>query len=266
MSMIEKIGHIKNPLTIIAIFAGLAEISGTVVLPFISADNQSVFVWFLIIFPVLLVILFFLTLNFNHRVLYAPSDYKNEENFLAQFKKTDPKARVKRIKEEIKEDLEIGKDYEISKLYGIVDYEIAGETIKDVNHARNLQATYFLSEELIIKKLSLELGINVRREVTFTRENEKYDFDGVAAKDGSLTVIEVKYMKTAKSSELSILRALENVQHLFFALPNDQKKAFRFILALGTDMPKEMHSEILKNVSDKVRGYLFNTEIKIYNI
>ena|ERR1700733_5437830 len=80
--MVEKIGTIKNPLTIIAIFAAIAEISGTVVLPFIATANQSVYVWFLIVFPSLLVTLFFVTLNFNHRVLYAPSDYTNEDNFL----------------------------------------------------------------------------------------------------------------------------------------------------------------------------------------
>jgi hypothetical protein len=80
--MTEKIGLIKNPLTIIAIFAGIAEVSGTIVLPFISETNQLQFIYFLIIFPSLLVILFFITLNFNNKVLYAPSDYKNEDNYI----------------------------------------------------------------------------------------------------------------------------------------------------------------------------------------
>ena len=80
--MIEKIGIIKNPLTIIAIFAGIAEVSGTVVLPFIAQQNQSLFIYFLIFFPSLLVLLFFITLNFNNKVLYAPSDYKDETNYI----------------------------------------------------------------------------------------------------------------------------------------------------------------------------------------
>jgi hypothetical protein len=80
--MIEKVGTIKNPLTIIAMFAGIAEISGTVVLPFISDGNQAIYIWFLMLFPLLLITLFFLTLNFNHKVLYAPSDYKDEANFV----------------------------------------------------------------------------------------------------------------------------------------------------------------------------------------
>ena len=80
--MTEKIGKIKNPLTIIAIFAGIAEVSGTIVLPFMADTNQKLFIYFLICFPTLLVILFFLTLNFNNKVLYAPSDYKDETNYI----------------------------------------------------------------------------------------------------------------------------------------------------------------------------------------
>jgi hypothetical protein len=80
--MIEKIGIIKNPLTIIAIFAGIAEVSGTIVLPFVDKVNQTLFIYFLISFPVILVLFFFVTLNFNNKVLYAPSDYKDEQNYV----------------------------------------------------------------------------------------------------------------------------------------------------------------------------------------
>ncbi len=272
--MIEKIGHIKNPLTIIAIFAGLAEISGTIILPFISPENQSIFIWFLILFPSLLVIIFFITLNFNHKALYAPSDYKDEENFLKLFKKTPPQEKVKRIKEEIKDSYEIERkdSYENVDQTIILDPEntLPGENQirpdKIDAHARSLSATYFLAEDLIIKKLSVEYGINIQREVTYTHDNKKFDFDGISAEGKSLTIIEVKYMRTARSSEFSINRALENVQHLYFSLTNDQKKTLRFILALGTDMPEDEHPHILNKVTEKIRGYLFNTELKIYNI
>jgi len=73
---------ISNPLTIIAIFAGLAEINATVVIGLLPADLQEIFIWFIILFPTILVVVFFYTLNFNPKVLYAPSDFTNEENFL----------------------------------------------------------------------------------------------------------------------------------------------------------------------------------------
>ena len=79
--LINKASHVKNPMTVIAIFAAIAEISGTTVLPFIEVQNQYTYIWFLILFPVLLVTVFFATLNFNRDALYAPSDYKDEKNF-----------------------------------------------------------------------------------------------------------------------------------------------------------------------------------------
>jgi hypothetical protein len=81
--LIEKIRHVSNPLTVIAIFAGVTDVSGTVVLPFVATQNQVLFLWFLMLFPTLLVGLFFWTLIFRHRVLYAPSDYREDSAFLA---------------------------------------------------------------------------------------------------------------------------------------------------------------------------------------
>lgn len=77
----SKIGIVKNPLSVIALFAGVAEISGTSVLPFIDSEHQKLYIWFLMLFPFTLVLLFFATLNWNHKALYAPSDYKSDESF-----------------------------------------------------------------------------------------------------------------------------------------------------------------------------------------
>lgn len=81
--MLEKYKAVNNPLTIIALFAGLAEIAFTVSLGLVDKSLQTIFIWFVMVFPTLLVILFFTTLNFNPRVLYSPSDYKDEENFVS---------------------------------------------------------------------------------------------------------------------------------------------------------------------------------------
>lgn len=102
--MVEKMSPVKNPLTIIAIFAAIAEISGTVILPFIAPTNQTVYVWFLMIFPILLIVLFFLTLNFNHKVLYAPSDYKNEDNFLHSLPRATFAEKVRKIEAELADE------------------------------------------------------------------------------------------------------------------------------------------------------------------
>lgn len=79
--MTEKIKSISNPLTIIAIFAALAEINATVSIGLVDKELQATFIWFVILFPTLLITLFFVTLNFNTKVIYAPSDYKDDDSF-----------------------------------------------------------------------------------------------------------------------------------------------------------------------------------------
>ncbi|HCL3413514.1 TPA: hypothetical protein N2A55_004567 [Pseudomonas aeruginosa] len=81
--MAKKYTHIKNPLTVIALFATCAEVGGTFVLPFLEGEVQERYVLFLMAFPVLLVLLFFLVLWQKHEVLYAPKDYRDDNNFLS---------------------------------------------------------------------------------------------------------------------------------------------------------------------------------------
>ena len=81
MPMFEKISKVTNPLTVIAAFSTLTEVMGIYVFPKVPDTQLDKFVLFLIIFPIVLVVSFFLTLNFNHTVLYAPSDYRSDRGF-----------------------------------------------------------------------------------------------------------------------------------------------------------------------------------------
>lgn len=82
-------------MSIIAIFAVLTEASATVSLPFLDDDDRDIYVWFLISFPLCLIFLFFVTLNFNYKSLYAPSDFEKGEDFI---KIIDDTARPKEVK------------------------------------------------------------------------------------------------------------------------------------------------------------------------
>ncbi|MEJ5058802.1 MULTISPECIES: hypothetical protein [unclassified Pseudomonas] len=80
MTKLKK--RITNPMTIIAIFATLSETSAAISLPFLDEDEREIYIWFLISFPFYLLLLFFATLNFNYRSLYAPSDFEKEKHFI----------------------------------------------------------------------------------------------------------------------------------------------------------------------------------------
>jgi hypothetical protein len=73
---------VSNPLTIISIFAGIAETFATGALVLLPADMQSIFVYFVMFFPILIVTVFYAILVLKPHVLYAPSDYEDQEHFL----------------------------------------------------------------------------------------------------------------------------------------------------------------------------------------
>lgn len=82
MLFIGSIMKVSNPLTIVAIFAGAAETFATGALVALPLSLQEKFIYFVMFFPVFIVTLFFFVLVFKPQVLYAPSDFSNEEHFL----------------------------------------------------------------------------------------------------------------------------------------------------------------------------------------
>ena len=74
--------RISNPLTVVAIFSGLAEAFATLALINVPHDIQQIFVFFVMAFPTLIVLIFFAVLNWNHTVLYAPGDFEDEAMYL----------------------------------------------------------------------------------------------------------------------------------------------------------------------------------------
>ncbi|MFJ4196671.1 hypothetical protein [Pseudomonas sp. NPDC089534] len=93
--MIKFRRKITNPISVIAIFAFISETSAAVSLPFLDNNEREIYIWFLISFPFYLLFLFFITLNFNYRSLYAPSDFGNDKSFLKAFDQTEPAAEEK---------------------------------------------------------------------------------------------------------------------------------------------------------------------------
>lgn len=72
--------HVGNPLTLMAIFAGLSEAVGAAVLPFLATPQQIYLTFFVIFFPTSLMFLFFLTLWISPARLYGPGDFRSEES------------------------------------------------------------------------------------------------------------------------------------------------------------------------------------------
>ena len=217
--MVEKIGHVKNPLTVIAIFAAIAEISGTTVLPFIASEHQGTYIWFLMLFPFLLVISFFLTLNFNHRVLYAPSDYKDEKHFFG-------KASEDEIKEKVEHEasLEISKDFlanEAEPIDGdndLPDGPTVIDEIQQVQTKEQLVQSYLDFERKVVFHLKHN-GIpfsynNFNEEVSIIHGSRKLLIDGVIETNSVHYLIEIKNV-TRPSSLVNAVNQIESYKSAY---------------------------------------------------
>lgn len=272
--MIEKIGYIKNPLTVIAIFAAIAEISGTTVLPFIEPINQGVYVWFLMLFPVFLVGIFFLTLNLNYKVLYAPSDYKNEDNFLKSLSRATVQEKEDKLIEEVEEAKELAlpaTEETISEVDNREELSTTTSSLGTKNEKLNIErhsslmANVSLAEKLAIIKLSKDMGVEFKTDVRLeTPSGRKIIFDGMAFYKDKIHAIEVKLFRNEFVNPSRMDKVLLEVE-----LINSQPKSFdskELVLHLVAviDNPKVDASIVKERLSRYLNNY--NVNIKLYVI
>jgi hypothetical protein len=164
--MNDRSQKISNPLTIVGIFAGLAEVAGTVALGLIAQDIQKVFIWFVMLFPIILVLAFFILLWFKPQSLYAPSDYKNEENFVSIMDKT------KSVKEQIEEALQSVNNSKL-ELQQLAEGETFDKNQKEQIIANNNEYLEGLTKNLIsIQETVSDLTTSPLNELPFLTESE----------------------------------------------------------------------------------------------
>jgi len=270
--LIEKVGHIKNPLTVIAMFAAIAEISGTTVLPFIEAENQGIYIWFLMLFPFFLVGTFFLTLNLNHEVLYAPSDYKNEDNFLKSLGKATTQEKADKLREEV-EEVESTSLIEKENTADKPKVEHTSKTPKRPQRQKSyvssserhssLMANLSLAEKLSILKLSKEMSLDFKAGVRFnTPSNRKIIFDGLAIEKDKIHAIDVKLFvhENVNPSRLDKLLLESEV------MANQMKGLDPKELVLHIVAVIDNSSVDLKRVKERLSLYLdkYNVNVKLH--
>lgn len=231
--MIEKITKINNPLTIIAIFAGLAEIAGTVALGFLAGETQQIFIWFVMLFPAVLVLLFFLTLNFNAKVLYAPSDFKDEKNFL--------------------NTLGVSKNLEkIQKELKTAEKEIVSRVLSEIKNENDIEQT--------------RLSAIVKKELEPVQENVeavRFSVSNFATENSAEVFTEGKFLQfdLIKQDVLSALRNAPNKSLEFQEIYNSLKSKRNISPNLLKNVLAKLVSKQLINISERDK----NSQIK-YNL
>jgi hypothetical protein len=156
--VIKKVKAVNNPLMIIAIFAAFAEVAGIVALAAVDKEIQNIFVWFVMCFPSFLVFLFFLTLNFNPKVLYTSSNLKDEEIFLNALIGA---RNIPMNLDEVKTQLEEAKD------------EIVNQTVEQISAAGEAEKSKI--SEILDRQLS-----KIEDRISSIRHEADVAYQGIA--------------------------------------------------------------------------------------
>jgi hypothetical protein len=267
--MIENLKPVSNPLTIIAIFATIAEVSGTIVLPFIDHPNQLIFIYFLIVFPVLLVILFYLTLNFNHSVLYAPSDFRDEKFFFDLSRPVALSAVNAKLDSETKElQLQIATaNSESIAVTNTTNKDLPAQTdthIENVAHKpesySELRRRYFVGEQLVLDRIAREENVVVKRNVRLIRQDGKATiFDGYFEQNG-IVVIEVKIVFDTRIV-VNIVTELKNNVSMLEPVGN-----LSILLAIVFDSAVRYSVNVRQSLEKIAKGSKIPIKIKFYNL
>lgn len=237
---------IKNPLTIIGVFASLAEISGTVVLPHLGPDIQRWFVWFVMGFPVCLVLLFFYVLWHKHYVLYAPSDYKTDEAFSRLIATLQPQT-IFEIEENAKANTE---------------YAQIAQTSDDVAKARSNGT---LVETLVNKKLRVRYGQYYLPNMSFEVNNKKYGVDGLINTQSRMHFFEIKYFQSPKTPLNGIGKTCAYFSEILSNMDASLRPIMKFVIIIVGQFSQEEQMSLLRRLNDVKSQYNIPLEFELWD-
>lgn len=212
---------------------------------------------------------FFYTLNKNHKVLYAPSDFKKDESFVNLIKPTSILEKAEKLRDQSNEIDEVNKEHQILKVDNSMSTQSTENAVSvlDRNLNRNTRANYALAEELGLLKINQELGGELIRDMKyFSKQGRKIYLDGIIQNRGKITAIEIKYIPNAQLDAAGFILTYEPIHNLIQSLEEVNDPNLALILALVSDVAIKNPNNIL----DSLHHFTVNTqlpvEIKIFSI
>jgi hypothetical protein len=172
----------KNPLGIISLFIlltyGMASFLFGFVNNNISESQKWFFIYFITIFPVIVLFLFFILVIKYHTHLYSPGEFRDEENFVGI---TEKKREERKI--EVEEIIELERNNN------------SGGVQNNTNESKIVMNQYIKAETLVLDKLAKERNALIRRDIALDNKDLGIRFDGLLEDDKTLTFVEIKYTR-----------------------------------------------------------------------
>lgn len=175
----------RNPLGIIALFIVLVYLIAGAVLGVSSLGVSSAgldrgerlpLVWFIVIYPVLVLGAFYRLVTCHHTKLYSPSDFSDGDGF---FRALTPDEQKNRLEKQVHEMESIQEGPVASR-----------DSAEKIAIPSDFRASWMVATELAIRELEDEHQTPIQRHVAYVGH---YQVDGVFMRGGVVNVVEVKF-------------------------------------------------------------------------
>lgn len=249
----------RNPLGILALFLVLVYGFACLVVGLgtksLNETERFPLIWFLVLFPILVLWIFYLLVTRHHRKLYAPSDYKDEKFFVTPMPEEVIQARVE---EEV--SAAIAQQMPTTEP---INAKLSQAT------TQTLRASYFEAEKLAFKALEQDLGFFIQQQVLIKGSHYKFEFDGFAIVKKTLHFFEVKYFQHPIFKREFIEAALHKVASVAFSssvFDSDKYDEVIFHLVVVVGFRDETIEEFARKLKSRIRSELFAVEYHFYDL
>jgi hypothetical protein len=245
----------RNPLGIIALFIVLVYGIAALVFGLSGAHLEPIqkwpLIWFLVIFPVLVLLLFGWLVASHHTKLYSPTDYLDKEGFFRALTPQEQKFRINKEIESLSDEIDEEKRSLATSL--------EKSPLTSYNSS-NLRSNYMLAEELVFRELEAEFRLPVSRHVGIF--NTHIELDGAITSRDQTVIIEIKFTQSPNWSRI-VRSALGQISKVAESI---NLKA-RFLLVIVT---QNLTADQRLNESEKAKKQIaeinYHVELRHYDI
>tara|TARA_R110002074_G_scaffold132734_2_gene276220 strand:+ start:3324 stop:4226 length:903 start_codon:yes stop_codon:yes gene_type:complete len=279
----------RNPLGIIAAFISLiygisALLLGSTVSK-LSVGNQTVLVWFVVLFPVLVLAVFGWLVRNHHRKLYAPLDFRSDGGFLTAGGNISPSAVGERIRAELEDEhsepptdlpaasADQSADRSISKSDLDVG-ESHSSTVKPEREEPSASSgassfrveQAYLAENLVLQELESEWRAPLRRNVTFyaSAPDRVLRADALFKTDDGPVIVDVKFVSSLKNVNRRIRDAQQQIQKLQKKF--DGHPSMRFLVAIVISGAENQYDDLVDSLSGTAASFDNSAMIRFYSL
>lgn len=197
-------GLARNPLGIIALFVafvyGFAALLLGAASAHLHAEERAPLVWFVVLFPLVVLGVFYRLVTKYHVNLYSPQDFRDDETF----KTLSQTQRAQRLDAEVAAAAASPPQGVAAPVQGQAAAAGAAPspslTQEDTNE---LRMRIMQAERFGLAKFEAEGGLRLRTQVSFG-DNDLAAFDGLASTASEVVAVEVKYLREPWVSQRTV--------------------------------------------------------------